>query len=175
MAAGSAAISEGGQAASAFGEVGAAAESIGDVTDLIPVQSEEKPGEEKQEAGDKDTGDQESNSGEEQQDQSKAFAKGRGKGKGKAPKPVTKAVWFNRDERIMSELSRHREWQEKQKLELETLKRTLAATCDSVSPDMSGRVENEVKLLKNRLRAVKLVLGEEDPAELELPEQVSLQ
>ena len=73
-----------------------------------------------------------------------------------------KKPWFNRDEKILAELQKHRAWEITTKTTLNQTKQRLLDVMAAIGKDVEDHVENEVKLLKNRLRAVKLVLMESE-------------
>jgi hypothetical protein len=74
-------------------------------------------------------------------------------------KKKAKTVWFARDDEIAKSLRSHREWSATTKKVLESTRSFMIDIMDAVPSELSGDVANEVKLCKNRLYALKLVLG----------------
>ena len=122
--------------------------NIGNVTDLLgadfDAEAKDKQGAETSDQGDAKTGkDEEASQGE------------------KKPKP-----WFNRDEKLMSELSRHNDWLVNTRAGLTAHRDNLERMRLKVAEQGAGEeLSNELRLLNTRLRAIKLVLCTSDALE----------
>jgi hypothetical protein len=71
-----------------------------------------------------------------------------------------KKVWFNRDDKICTELSKHKTWETTIRGDLIAAKTRLAKVRETVTPEVKDDVQAELRLLNNRLSAIKLVLME---------------
>ena len=143
----------------AFGSVGRAASKLGSFGDLKKDMDETEDGE--------------SESGEEQQQpdgkkdkkdkESEAATPKKGAGAGQTGAAIVEsAIWFNRAEKIMDAQRQHKSFETKSRTDLMNVKRTMLDTLSKVGPDVETAIEAELRLLKTRLRAIKLVLMEED-------------
>ena len=71
-------------------------------------------------------------------------------------------AWFNRDERIIEAVNSHKTWHTETKAGLRDLVKAMTNALAKVTAEISADVSNEAKLTKNRLTAVKLILGNTD-------------
>jgi hypothetical protein len=81
-----------------------------------------------------------------------------------AKKKPKKETWFARDDEVTKALRTHREYITGTKKAFAAAKDSLIASLECVPTDMKDEVINEAKLCKNRLYAVRLILGEPDPS-----------
>ena len=74
----------------------------------------------------------------------------------------TPVVWYNRDEKLMSEISKHRAWMTSTRALLEEARDNLSSTLLETPKDVVGEsiLVGERRLVETRLRALKLVLSE---------------
>ncbi|CAK0826858.1 unnamed protein product, partial [Prorocentrum cordatum] len=144
----SAAIIGGGDGA--FSESGRAAVEIGDVGELDSDSEEAaEQGDEEEEEGAEGAG------GKRKKGEAGAGGGTPKKQKGSAPKP-----WFDRDAQVSAALRSHENWQKGAKADLEKGIESARDVLESVSADVEDNVKNEKKLCKNRLYALRLVLGD---------------
>ncbi len=84
--------------------------------------------------------------------------------KGQAPKeaPKERKAWFGRDDKISEMIGLNRQWATATKGELKKWKDDLLkAIAESEStPDVQQAVQTELRLMQNRVKAIKLVLSE---------------
>ncbi len=87
------------------------------------------------------------------------------KAKGGAPPATAKEerkLWFGKDEKISEMIGANRQWTTTTKGELlkckEELMKTIAET--ECTPDVAEAIKTELRLMHNRVRAIKLVLSE---------------
>jgi hypothetical protein len=129
----------------AFSEVGVGVSNFGSIHDLKDDMKELEEQANEEEAEDK----------EKEKETEGETPKAKAKAKSKAEK-----VWFQRDEKILAEISRHRTWETTVKGNLGEVKRRLEQVAEKATIDIKDEVVAEMRLLSNRLRAVKLVLME---------------
>ena len=81
------------------------------------------------------------------------------------PAPKKKVqVWFERDEKIMTELQTFRKWSVEVKAELGVARSRCQAVRNSIPEALAEVVKDESNLLNNRLRAIKLILNDDSNA-----------
>jgi hypothetical protein len=133
----------------AFSSDGKASLVLGDVTELAPPGFDE--GTDPDEGG-------EGGGGGGDHDGPSALTPSKANAKAKTAKKD--ATWFARDEKIMGELRKMREYQEKLVRDLKSTRTRCEAVRASIPPQFKRMVEAEENLLNNRLRAIKLVLSD---------------
>ena len=127
---------------------------VGKVKELAPAQDQQKlEGEE--EAGNED-GEGESN------------ADGASPGKKGQAKPKTPQVkeWFGRDEAVMSQVRKFREYSTKLNSDMRAMRTRCCEVLTDIPTWHKVAVADEAQLLSNRLRAIKLVLSDSTEARL---------
>ncbi len=70
-------------------------------------------------------------------------------------------MWFARDDEIAKALRAHREYLSTTRRTLEPCRDGLTEAIDSVPREQKDEVQNEIKLCRNRLYALKLALGQQ--------------
>ena len=137
----------------AFSDAGRAAIEIGDVRDL---DSDE-------EAAAKQGGDDEDGGGAAEVGAGGKRKKGEAAAAGDAKKQKgaedKKKPWFDRDSQVAAALRAHQTWQKGMQRDLAAGIEAARDMIESVPTDYEDNVKNEMKLCKNRLYALRLVLG----------------
>ena len=131
----------------AFSSAGTAASNIGDVVDLCPADDDEEGNASK--AIPKSTDEKAAGT-----DGTSSTRSSRG--------PAVKRAWFNRDDAIATFVSAERNYRKKVRSDYEAMVKVMAAVEGIAKDDeeVKGMVENELKLMKTRQTAVRLVVGD---------------
>ena len=79
-----------------------------------------------------------------------------------------KETWFNRDELVSASLRSHQTWLRSTKRDLQKDVASAQKAMDDVGIDVRGDVKNEMRLCKNRVYALKLVIGEQIEGSVEV-------
>ena len=156
-----------GEGACSMSNAGTMSTLIGDVRDLMPKEDDEseegKERKKKKEGGADGVGAGENASGS--ASSAAASLAGSASATGKAAGGATavakkKTFWFERDEKVMGELKKLREYGQATMKELNDMKYKCEAVRHSIPGDLEEAVSAEKNLLLNRLRAIKLVLAD---------------
>ncbi|CAE7479132.1 unnamed protein product, partial [Symbiodinium necroappetens] len=76
-----------------------------------------------------------------------------------------KKAWFDRDASITSALKQHQTWVKATRASITSTIQQLQDSLGKVTADVEDEVRNEAKLAKNRLHALKLILGKPEDGE----------
>lgn len=136
----------------AFSAAGLGAAVVPDVTELL--SADEKDEEEQEVSG----GEAESTTAPRSSPHGKAKSDVDMKSSGKK-KPRSEDVWFDRDSQVGAALRAHQAYIRSARKDLTGALEQLQESLEQVSEDVAGDVKNEAKMCKNRIYALKLVLG----------------
>mgnify|MGYP001813951621 CR=1 FL=1 len=131
----------------AFSSEGKAAMQLGDIKDLMSDAEDQPPSPSERVTPQKPSAKRDSDACE---DSSK---------KPSSKKKAKKEAWFDRDAAVASALKGHQAWIKNTKLSIQTTMEGLKQALDKVTPEVEEEVKNESKLAKNRLYALKLIMG----------------
>ena len=132
----------------AFSSAGRSASHIGNVLELVPEDEDKEA----------------KTVGAGSDEPEKPTADTKGTEADSAGKQGIKKPWFNRDERILEALQKHKQWETAICTDLQTIKEVMENTKNTVTPEITPDVQAELRLLVNRWRAVKLVLATDTAA-----------
>ena len=139
----------------AFSSAGLAAMHIPDVRDLVS-EEEGEAAEEESVDGNPETPRKRKREGEE-------TAAGESSSSSKGSRPTKKSKkerWFGRDAAVASALKGHQGWLKTTRRDMNTIITSSQVAIENVTPDVEDEVKNEMKLAKNRLYALRLVMGD---------------
>lgn len=83
--------------------------------------------------------------------------------KGQIPR---EKMWFGRDEKVSEQLQANRSWVIGMRGELLKMKDELQQAILEVTPEIADKVVTEVRLMENRVKAIKLVLADKSDDDL---------